>query len=85
MDWHVYIVKCSDESLYTGITTDLNRRVIQHNTSNKLGAKSLRGKRPVALVYSEIHLSQSDARKRESAIKQWTREYKLKLIERSTK
>ncbi|MBP9716944.1 MAG: GIY-YIG nuclease family protein [Candidatus Levybacteria bacterium] len=82
MNWHVYIVKCSDESLYTGITTDINRRVIEHNTNNKLGAKSLKGKRPVVLVYSEDYETQSEARKREAAIKQWSRAYKLKLIEK---
>ncbi|MEK9176653.1 MAG: GIY-YIG nuclease family protein [Patescibacteria group bacterium] len=83
MIWHVYIVKCIDDSLYTGITTDISRRVIEHNNS-KLGAKSLKGKRPVTLVYSENYDTQSEARKREAAIKQWKREYKLKLIERST-
>lgn len=80
MIWYVYIVKCSDESLYTGITTDIKRRIIEHNTSNTSGAKSLRGKRPVELVYSESHDSQSAARKREAAIKQWSRVYKLNLI-----
>ena len=82
MNWHVYIVKCSDESLYTGITTDIKRRVKEHNTSDKLGAKSLRGKRPVELVYTEQFETQSDARKREAAIKQWSRVYKLKLVEK---
>ncbi len=84
MNWHVYIVKCSDESLYTGITTDINRRVLEHNTSNR-GAKSLRGKRPVSLVYSELYTNQSEARKREAAIKKWKKEYKLKLIAKLTK
>ena len=84
MNWHVYIVKCSDESLYTGITTDIKRRVKEHNTSDKLGAKSLRGKRPVELVYTELFETQSDARKREAAIKQWSRTYKLELIEKNS-
>ena len=85
MKWYVYIVKCKDGSLYTGITTDIDRRVKEHNTNNNLGAKSLRHKRPVRMVYCESHISQSDARKREAAIKSWKREYKLKLIERQTK
>ena len=85
MDWHVYIVKCSDESLYTGITTDIDRRIIEHNTNGKLGAKSLRGKRPVKLIYSESYDTQSEARKREAAIKHWKRKYKLKLVEKLIK
>ena len=83
MSWYVYIVRCKDESLYTGITTDIQRRVQEHNTDNKRGAKSLKGKRPVSLVYFEQVDNQSLARKRESAIKHWKREYKLKLIEKS--
>ena len=78
MKWFLYIVKCRDESLYTGITTNLARRVCEHNLGK--GAKSLRGKLPVALVYSEMYNSQEEARKREEAIKSWKREYKLKLI-----
>lgn len=78
MSWFLYIVKCRDGSLYTGITTDLTRRVKEHNL--KVGVKSLRGKLPVELVYSEQCESQNEARKRESAIKCWKREYKLKLI-----
>ncbi len=80
MSWFVYIVKASDDSLYTGITTDLKRREMEHNTDNKLGAKYLRGKRPVKLVYYETCNSLSEARKREEAIKSWKREYKIKLI-----
>jgi len=82
MKWFVYILKCNDNSLYTGITTDLKRRELEHNTDNKLGAKSLRGKRPVKVVYYEIYKSQGEARKREEAIKNWKREYKIKLIRR---
>lgn len=83
MNWYLYIVKCSDESLYTGITTDIKRRVIEHNTDNINGAKSLRGKRPVILVYSELFSTQNEARKREASIKNWKREYKLRLINKS--
>lgn len=79
--WFVYIVKASDDSLYTGITTDLKRRELEHNTDNKLGAKYLRGKRPVKLVYYETYNTLSEARKREEAIKSWKREYKIKLIQ----
>ncbi len=81
MKWYVYIARCADNSLYTGITTSLKRRIQEHNSNNRLGAKSLRYRRPVQLVYYEQFLNQTQAAKRESAIKSWTREYKLKLIE----
>ena len=78
-DWYVYIVKCSDNSLYTGITVDLERRVEEHNTSNK-GAKYTRSRRPVHLVYSETQHDRSSASKRESAIKKLSRSEKLILL-----
>jgi len=77
-DWYVYIVKCSDNSLYTGITVDLERRVEEHNTSKK-GAKYTKSRRPVHLVYSETHQDRSSASKRESAIKKLSRSEKLIL------
>ncbi|MBI4100229.1 GIY-YIG nuclease family protein [Candidatus Microgenomates bacterium] len=80
MRWFLYIVKCKDGSLYTGITTNLVRRVREHNSG--IGAKFLRGKLPVVMVYNEMHNSQSEARKREEAIKKWKREHKIKLIEK---
>jgi len=83
MNWYVYIVKCKDNSLYTGITTDTRRRIIEHNTDHLKGAKSLRGKRPVVLVYCEKFNTQSEARKREAKIKNWKRINKIKLINRS--
>lgn len=78
MSWYVYIVECSDKSLYTGITTDLTRRVQEHNL--KTGAKSVRGKLPVKLVYFEERANQVDAAKREREIKSWSRKKKLNLI-----
>lgn len=78
-EWYVYIVQCSDKSLYTGITVDLDRRVLEHNTSNK-GAKYTRPRRPVQLVYSEAHEDRSSASKRESAIKKLSRAEKLTLL-----
>lgn len=80
MKWYVYMVQCADGSLYTGITIDLKRRVWEHNNSSK-GAKSVKGRRPVHLVHTEEFDTQTEARKRECAIKNWKREYKLKLIE----
>ncbi len=76
--WFLYIVEASDGSLYTGITKDTERRISEHNLG--IGAKYLRGKLPVKLVYKEIFDNQILAAKRERAIKSWTREYKLKLI-----
>ena len=81
MGWYVYIVKCDDGTLYTGISTDPRRRVKEHNGNNRLGAKSLRYRRPVVLVYYELFVNRIEAAKRESSIKSWTRKYKLKLIE----
>ena len=78
-EWYVYIVRCSDKSLYTGITVDLDRRVLEHNTSNK-GAKYTRPRRPVQLVYSETHEDRSSASKRESVIKKLSRSDKLTLL-----
>lgn len=77
--YFVYIVKCSDNTLYTGITTDLQRRVQEHNESNK-GAKYTRLRRPVTLVYSEACQDRSSASKRESVIKKLKREDKLGMI-----
>ena len=78
-DWFVYIVECSDKSLYTGITVDVGRRVLEHNTSNK-GAKYTRSRRPVRLVYCETHMDRSLASKREYSIKKLSRENKCKII-----
>ena len=77
--YYVYIVKCSDNTLYTGITTDLLRRVDEHNRSKK-GAKYTRLRRPVSLVYSEECQDRSSASKREAAIKKLKRVEKLDII-----
>jgi len=78
--YYVYMLRCSDNTLYTGITTNLKRREAEHNTSDK-GAKYTRIRRPVKLVYSEEHTDRSTASKREYYIKKkMTRAEKLKLI-----
>ena len=77
---YTYIVECADHTLYTGYTTDLARRVAEHNSSSK-GAKYTRTRRPVVLVYSEMHSTRSEAMKRESAIKHRSRREKLELIQ----
>ena len=80
MSWFVYILKCADESLYTGITTDCDRRLQQHNSG--VGAKYTRCRLPVAMVYTENAESRSDASKREYQIKKLSRHQKLALISR---
>jgi putative endonuclease len=83
IEWCVYLVSCSDGSLYTGITTNVERRISEHNTSKK-GAKYTRNKRPVRLVYSEVQSDRSTASKREYFIKKLSRDEKLKLIKKES-
>jgi len=78
-NWFVYILSCADNSLYTGITTDLERRVLEHNDSKK-GAKYTRARRPVKLVYSEPAIDRSTATRREAALKSLTSDKKRELI-----
>ena len=80
--YYVYILRCSDGTLYTGITTDLERRVDEHNTSPK-GAKYTRARRPVELLYSEECGDKSGASQREYAIKRMTRAQKMALLSKS--
>lgn len=80
--WWVYILRCADQTLYTGITTDLQRRTQQHNAGT--GAKYTRVRRPVELVYRERCTDRSTASKREWDIKQLSRREKLLLIEQGT-
>jgi putative endonuclease len=81
--YYVYILKCVYKTLYTGITTDLKRRVAEHNTS-KLGAKYTSGRRPVKLVYSKKFKTRSTASKEEARIKKLKRSDKLKLTTNHT-
>ncbi len=74
----VYIVACRDSTLYTGWTNNLDARIKAHNEGR--GGRYTRSRLPVRLVYSEPHMTRSDAMKRESAIKQLSREEKLRLI-----
>ena len=77
--YYVYIVRCNDDTLYAGITTDLERRIDEHNNSPK-GAKYTRNRRPVTLVYSEACENKSAASKQEYVIKKLTKVEKEKLI-----
>lgn len=75
---YTYILECSDGSLYTGWTNDIEKRLKAHNAG--LGAKYTKPRRPVTLVYKEEFETKEEAMRREYAIKQLTREEKLKLI-----
>lgn len=79
MSYFVYILECSDKTLYTGIATDIQRRLDEHNNSDK-GAKYTKIRRPLKLVYSEESENRSSASKREYEIKKLSREKKLELI-----
>ena len=76
--FYIYILKCGDDTLYTGYTNHLEQRITQHNEGK--GAKYTRGRLPVALVYFEEYQTKSEAMKREYEIKQLSREEKIKLI-----
>lgn len=76
--WIVYIVKCRDNTLYTGITNQLEHRIQQHDQGR--GAKYTKGRGPVEIVYTEHHPSRSLASKREARLKRLTRSQKLALI-----
>lgn len=78
-NWHVYILRCADGTLYTGITTDLSRRVDEHN-NGKAGARYTRSRRPVAVAYSEPAASRSEASRREYAIKKLASAAKMQLV-----
>ena len=77
--WYVYILECADKTLYTGVTTELNRREEEHNLSSK-GAKYTSIRRPVKLVYFCEKKNKSEATKEECRIKKLTRKDKLELI-----
>jgi len=77
--YFLYILQCADDTLYTGITTDLDRRLKEHNNS-KLGAKYTKVRRPVKLVYSQQFTDRSEASKEEIRIKKLSRQQKLSLF-----
>ena len=76
--WYLYILRCKDNTLYTGITTDVEKRFEAHQSGK--GAKYTRGRGPLALVYREQCGSHSEALKRECAVKAMTRQQKQDLI-----
>ncbi|KGJ89226.1 GIY-YIG nuclease family protein [Thalassotalea sp. ND16A] len=78
--WFVYILHCSDDSLYTGITTNIERRLLEHNQGGVKSAKYTRNRLPVKMVHHEQCQCRSSATKREMAIKKLTKKKKLQLI-----
>ncbi|MGB1227289.1 MAG: GIY-YIG nuclease family protein [Poseidonibacter sp.] len=83
MSYFVYILECNDGSLYTGITTDIKKRLDEHSTKDT-GAKYTKIRRPVKLVYQENSENRSSASKREYQIKKLTRVKKLQLIKEAS-
>jgi len=81
--WHVYLVRCSDGSIYTGITDNVDKRIEKHNSGK--GAKYTAQRGPVSLMYSEVLKDQGSAMKREAQIKKWGKQQKESLASGVTK
>lgn len=77
--WNVYILQCSDGSLYTGVARDLQRRLMQHNGVLVGGSRYTRGRRPVTLLWSDSAPDRSAAQRREASIRKLSRDEKLRL------
>tara|TARA_R100000005_G_scaffold94384_1_gene72161 strand:- start:8729 stop:9025 length:297 start_codon:yes stop_codon:yes gene_type:complete len=77
--WVVYLLRCVDGSLYTGVTVDMRRRLAQHNGERSGGPRYTRGRRPVQLLWSEPAADRATAQRREAAIKRLSRDAKLAL------
>lgn len=81
--YYVYLLECSDNTIYTGITTDVARRLLEHK--NGTGSNYTRAKKAVRILYTEEHEERSGASKREAEIKKWPRKKKLELFNISPK
>ena len=77
--WYQYVVECGDGSFYAGSTTDIQRRLFEHNNTNK-GAKYTKSRRPVKLVYSQEFENRSKAQKAEAAFKKLSRSEKERVV-----
>ena len=78
--YFLYVLECSDSTLYTGITTDIDRRLTEPNTCNKKGSKYTRARRPVKILAAKIYNDRSEASKAESKFKKLSRKEKLEEI-----
>ena len=85
LDWHLYLVRCRDGSLYTGITTDVARRFAEHQGNNGAGAKYLRGRGPLVLVFQKKLGSRSLALGVESKVKKLSKARKEELVRANTR
>ena len=79
MHWLVYMLECSDNSIYTGITNNLENRLKKHQSGD--GAKYLRGRLPIKIIYKELFINRSEATKREISIKKMSKKEKKILID----
>lgn len=79
--WYVYMLRCADGSLYTGVTTDIQRRLEEHNHDNKKGARYTRARRPVELAFQQSAADRTAACQLEAQIKKLSRSQKLRLIQ----
>lgn len=82
--WYLYIIRCANSHLYTGVTTDVTRRFAEHQSGGPKAAKFLKGKGPLTLMYQETLVDRSSALKREIAVKKLSRLQKLQMIEQFT-
>jgi putative endonuclease len=82
-EWTIYILRCADDTLYTGITTDIDRRLQEHNQQDGAAARYTRSRQPVTLAYTEASENRSQASRREAQIKKLSRAEKLSLISTS--
>lgn len=83
---YVYVLSCADKTLYCGYTTDVDRRVLEHNGEGKVaGARYTAGRRPVRIVYQEVFSTRSEALKREAEIKKLPKTQKVALFSQRSK
>lgn len=80
-NWTVYLLRCNDKTLYCGITTDIERRLNEHNQCDKKGAKYTRARRPVTLAYLENSQNRKTASQREYQLKKLPKKAKEKLVD----
>jgi putative endonuclease len=79
--WYIYVVRCADGSLYTGVARDLQRRLLQHNGELAGGSRYTRGRRPVELLWCDTEPDRSAPQQREASIKKLSHDQKLRLLQ----
>jgi putative endonuclease len=81
MSWYTYVVECSDGTFYTGVTTDVERRINEHNEDDRLASRYVRGRRPVRLYWHSVPSQKAEAYRLERQIKQMSHEEKTHIAE----